>query len=33
MVPSPHGPLYFQRPQWHETKENAMAHVAGKVKK
>lgn len=31
MVPSPHGPLYFHRPYWHETKELAEAHVAQKV--
>lgn len=32
MVPSPHGPLYFHRPYWHETKESAEAHVAQKVR-
>ena len=31
MVPSPHGPMYFHRPYWHETKAAAGAHVAQKV--
>ena len=31
MVPSEHGPLYFHRPHWHETKAAAEAHVAQKV--
>lgn len=32
MVPSPHGPMYFHRPYWHETKAAAEAHVAQKVR-
>ena len=32
MVPSEHGPLYFHRPYWHETKAAAEAHVAQKVR-
>lgn len=32
MVPSIHGPLYFHRPQWHETKESAESYVESRRK-
>lgn len=32
MVPSPHGPLYFKKPQWFETKTEAEEHVRRRLK-
>lgn len=32
MVPSPHGPLYFQKPQWHDSLESAESYIKQKVK-
>ena len=33
MVPSPHGPLYFLKPQWHETKAAAEKHAKKKQRR
>lgn len=30
MVPTPHGPLYFDKPHWHDSISSAESHIKGK---